>query len=174
MGTSNRHIILIAQVESVKGIANVEEIAAVEGVSALMLGPGDFSADAGIPLKLGGDPHPVLLDAMGKVAAAGAKYNRALVGYDPPPPPWLKLAFIHATGWTDPPSPSFSSGVMSPDQIPMMIQQGFRMLTVTMDVWGVVGMVAGALKQARGLAQNAAAPPAKNGSQKENGVEDGE
>ena len=56
MGTSNRHIILIAQVESVKGIANVEEIAAVEGVSALMLGPGDFSADAGIPLRLGGEP----------------------------------------------------------------------------------------------------------------------
>lgn len=104
MGTSNRHIILIAQVESVKGIANVEEIAAVEGVSALMLGPGDFSADAGIPLKLGGDPHPVLLDAMGKVAAAGAKYNRALFGYDPPPPPGSSLpSSMRRAGLTPPP-----------------------------------------------------------------------
>lgn len=81
MGTSNRHIILLPQVESVKGIANIDEIAAVEGVAGLMLGPGDFSADAGIPLRLGGDPHPVLLDAMQKMAAAGAKYNRALFGY---------------------------------------------------------------------------------------------
>lgn len=63
---------------------------------------------------------------------------------------------------------------MSPDQIPMMIQHGYRMLTVTMDVWGMVGMVAGALKQARGYAQEAGAPPAKNGSQKENGVKNGE
>ena len=63
---------------------------------------------------------------------------------------------------------------MSPDQIPMMIQQGFRVLTVTMDVWGMVGMVAGALKQARELAQGVGAPPAENGGQKENGIENGE
>ena len=104
MGTSNRHIILIPQVESVKGIANVDEIAAVEGVAGLMLGPGDFSADAGIPLRLGGDPHPVLLDAMQKMAAAGAKYNRALFGYAClpfffSPLLGLKLASVHvATG----------------------------------------------------------------------------
>jgi 4-hydroxy-2-oxoheptanedioate aldolase len=45
MGTSNNHTAIIAQIESVKGVENVEEIAALEHVSALMFGPGDFSAD---------------------------------------------------------------------------------------------------------------------------------
>jgi 4-hydroxy-2-oxoheptanedioate aldolase len=80
MTTSNRHIALIAQVESVKGIENVDEIAAVEGVSALMFGQGDFSADAGIPLALGGEPHPIMSAAMAKFLAAGKKYNRPLFG----------------------------------------------------------------------------------------------
>ena len=42
MDTSNRHTVLIAQIESTEGVKNVDEIAAVEGVSALMIGPGDY------------------------------------------------------------------------------------------------------------------------------------
>lgn len=80
MGTSNRHIVVIAQIESVKGVENVEEIAAIEGVGALMFGPGDFMADAGLELKLGGDPHPTFLAAMGKFAAAGKKFGKPLFG----------------------------------------------------------------------------------------------
>jgi 4-hydroxy-2-oxoheptanedioate aldolase len=79
--TSNRHVILIAQIESLEGVKNAEEIAAVEGVSALMFGPGDFSADAGIPLAVtGGQPHPTLASAMEKFAAAGQKYGKPLFG----------------------------------------------------------------------------------------------
>jgi len=78
--TSNRHIAIIPQIESVKGIDNAEEIAAVEGVSAIMFGPGDYMCDAGIPLQLGGVPDPRFLEAMGKFSAAGAKYNRPLMG----------------------------------------------------------------------------------------------
>lgn len=80
MSSSNNHIIVIPQIESVKGVENAEAIAAVEGVSALMFGPGDFMADAGIPIKLGGVPHPDFLAAMGKFSAAAAKYNRPLFG----------------------------------------------------------------------------------------------
>ncbi len=80
MGTSNNHTAIIAQIESVKGIENVEEIAALEHVSALMFGPGDFSADAGIPLKLSGEPHPIFAAAYGKLIAAGMKYNKPLMG----------------------------------------------------------------------------------------------
>jgi 4-hydroxy-2-oxoheptanedioate aldolase len=80
MGTSNRHIVLIAQIESVEGVKNVEEIAAVEGVSALMFGPGDYMADAGLPLKMDGEPHPTFAAAMGKFAGAGQKYGKPLVG----------------------------------------------------------------------------------------------
>jgi 4-hydroxy-2-oxoheptanedioate aldolase len=80
MKNSNNHICVIPQIESVKGVENIEEIAALEGVSALMFGPGDYSADAGIPLKLGGEPHPDFLAAMGKFSAAAQKYKRPLFG----------------------------------------------------------------------------------------------
>lgn len=80
MTNSNRHIVVIPQIESVKGVENAEEIAAVEGISGLMFGPGDYMADAGIPLKLGGEPHPDFLAGMGKFAAAAAKNNLPLFG----------------------------------------------------------------------------------------------
>lgn len=80
MGTANNHIALIPQIESVKGVANVEEIAAVEGVSGMMFGPGDFMADAGLPLKFGGEPHPTFVDAQAKFTAAAKKFNRPLFG----------------------------------------------------------------------------------------------
>lgn len=36
------------QIESVAGLANIEEISAVEGVTQLFFGPSDYSADAGV------------------------------------------------------------------------------------------------------------------------------
>jgi 4-hydroxy-2-oxoheptanedioate aldolase len=80
METANRHVALFPQIESVKGVENIDEIACVEGISGLMFGPGDFMADAGPPIKMGGEPHPVFADAMAKFAAAGAKYNLPLMG----------------------------------------------------------------------------------------------
>ncbi len=79
--TSNSHICIIPQIESVKGVENVEEIASVEGVDGLMFGPGDFSIDAGLELKLGGEPHPVFLEAMGKFVSTAHKYGLPLFGY---------------------------------------------------------------------------------------------
>jgi 4-hydroxy-2-oxoheptanedioate aldolase len=40
MKNSNHHICLIAQIESVEGLNNIEEIAAMPEVDALMFGPG--------------------------------------------------------------------------------------------------------------------------------------
>lgn len=79
MKTSNNHVAIIPQIESVKGVKNADEIAAVDGVDAMMFGPGDFMADAGIPLQLGGVPDPRFLEAMGKFCGAGIKYNRPLL-----------------------------------------------------------------------------------------------
>ncbi|KAK6073848.1 hypothetical protein SCUP515_06770 [Seiridium cupressi] len=124
MTSSNRHIAIIPQIESVKGLENIEEIAAVEGVSAMMFGPGDYSADAGLPLKLGGEPHPEFIAAMGKFVAGAAKYNRPLFG-----------------------------AAQSPEQIPMMIGMGYRALAVVFDVWGMAGMVDKGIKQARSYVQ---------------------
>jgi len=80
MGTSNRHTAVFAQIESVKGVENVDEIAALEGISGLMFGPGDYLADAGLPIKLGGEPHPIFADAFGKFVAAGGKHGKPLMG----------------------------------------------------------------------------------------------
>ncbi|UKZ67964.1 uncharacterized protein TrAtP1_009121 [Trichoderma atroviride] len=79
MKTANNHIAVIPQIESVKGIANVEEIASIPGVSALMFGPGDFMADAGVPLSLG-EPHPTLVSAMESMSKANKKFDKPLWG----------------------------------------------------------------------------------------------
>lgn len=78
--TSNRHIAIIPQVESVKGLENIEEIAAVPGVTALMFGPGDYMADAGIKGRVGGQMDPRVLAAMGKVSEVAKKYGKPLLG----------------------------------------------------------------------------------------------
>ncbi|KAJ4328845.1 hypothetical protein N0V84_000632 [Fusarium piperis] len=124
MKTANNHIAVIAQVESVKGVKNVREIAAVKGVSGMLFGPGDFSADAGIPLKMGGPPHPELASAIGKWAAAGNENGIPLLG-----------------------------AAMSPDMIPSMIEQGYRALVVSMDTWGFANMVHGLVAQGRNAAK---------------------
>ena len=80
MKSSNSHVAIIPQIESVKGIENIEEIAAVPEVTMLMFGPGDFMADAGIELKMGGEPDPRFLAAMGKFTEAAKKYGKPLFG----------------------------------------------------------------------------------------------
>ncbi|KAH8760630.1 Pyruvate/Phosphoenolpyruvate kinase-like domain-containing protein [Hyaloscypha sp. PMI_1271] len=124
MGTSNRHTAVFAQIESVKGVENVDEIAALEGISGLMFGPGDYLADAGLPIKLGGEPHPIFADAFGKFVAAGMKHGKPLMG-----------------------------AALAPEMIPGMIQQGFRAIAVAFDVWGFANLVDGGIKKGREFAQ---------------------
>ncbi|HMR34174.1 MAG TPA: HpcH/HpaI aldolase/citrate lyase family protein [Geminicoccaceae bacterium] len=65
-------ICVIVQIESQKGLDNIEAIAAVEGVDALFLGPSDLSAAVG---HLGNAAHPVVQstieDAIRRIRAAG-------------------------------------------------------------------------------------------------------
>ncbi|KAH7040954.1 Pyruvate/Phosphoenolpyruvate kinase-like domain-containing protein, partial [Microdochium trichocladiopsis] len=118
--TANNHVVLIPQIESVKGVENADEIASVEHVGGLMFGPGDFMADAGVPLTLEGPPHPVLIDAMTKFAMAGAKAGVPLFG-----------------------------AAQKPGQIPMLLEQGYRLIAVAFDVWALAGLIAGKLKEGR-------------------------
>jgi 4-hydroxy-2-oxoheptanedioate aldolase len=122
IATANKHVCLIPQIESVKGIANVEEIAAVPGISALMFGPGDYLIDAGLDIgrALSGNPEPAFLEAMGKFGAAAAKNNLPIFG-----------------------------GALSVDMIPMMIQQGSRAIAVQFDVWGFTRLIDSSLKAGR-------------------------
>jgi 4-hydroxy-2-oxoheptanedioate aldolase len=47
------------------------------------------------------------------------------------------------------------SGAMSVDQVPMLIQQGFRAIAVQFDVWGLTRLVHTSLKQGREYAKQA-------------------
>ncbi len=72
LNTANEGVALIVQLESPRALAALEQVAAVEGVDALFVGPTDLSAGMG----LGGDPgHPevvkVLIDAAARAHAVG-------------------------------------------------------------------------------------------------------
>jgi 4-hydroxy-2-oxoheptanedioate aldolase len=119
--TANNHVCIIPQIESVKGVANVEEIAAVPGISALMFGPGDYLIDAGLDVGavFAGAPAPQFEEAQAKFAAAAAKNKLPIFG-----------------------------GAMSLDMVPMLIQQGQRAIAVQFDVWGFSRLVDSSLKTA--------------------------
>ena len=65
---------VIVQVESRLGVANVEAIAAVEGVDCIFVGPGDLSAALGY---LGQPNHPEVQKVIREIFAAARKYGKA-------------------------------------------------------------------------------------------------
>ncbi len=70
--TADDEVFVIAQVESAVALANVEEICAVDGVDATLVGPADLAASLG---HLGAPDHPdvraAVLDAIERTTAAG-------------------------------------------------------------------------------------------------------
>ncbi len=69
----NRERFVIAQVEDREAVDCMEDIIAVDGIDAFFLGPGDLSHSYGIP---GETTHPLITEAIDKMAALCAKYNR--------------------------------------------------------------------------------------------------
>ena len=63
----NEQICVMVQIESGKGVAAAAEIAAVDGVDGLFVGPSDLAAGLG---HLGDANHPEVQDAMAKIFAA--------------------------------------------------------------------------------------------------------
>ena len=74
MEAQNNKVIAIAQIETVKALENIEDIASVEGIDALLIGPNDLSVSLGIPGDL---MNPIELEAIAKVAKACHKYGKA-------------------------------------------------------------------------------------------------
>lgn len=64
---ANEQTFIVIQVEDQQGVDSAEAILAVEGVDAIMLGPGDFSILSGIP---GQFDHDLVREAQRKLAAA--------------------------------------------------------------------------------------------------------
>jgi 2-dehydro-3-deoxyglucarate aldolase len=71
----NEDICVAVQIESRKGVQNVEAIAAVDGVDALFIGPSDLSADYGV---LGQVTHPEVAAAIERIVAAGKAAGKAV------------------------------------------------------------------------------------------------
>lgn len=63
----NDEVLVVAMIESREAVSNVDAIAAVAGIDALLIGTSDLSADLGIAGQIG---HPEVQAAYQKVAAA--------------------------------------------------------------------------------------------------------
>ncbi|MFD2647379.1 4-hydroxy-2-oxoheptanedioate aldolase [Devosia albogilva] len=61
LATADNEICLLVQVETLKGLANIEEIAGIEGVDGIFIGPSDLAADMG---HLGNPGHPKVQEAV--------------------------------------------------------------------------------------------------------------
>ncbi len=64
---ANQTIAMILQVEHINAVNNIEQIVAVEGIDAILIGPNDLSASMG---KTGQFDDPEVLDAIARVKAA--------------------------------------------------------------------------------------------------------
>lgn len=71
----NDATMLVAQIEDKGALETVDEIASIDGVDALFIGPNDLAISLGIP---GQFTSPILMDAHQKVIEAGKKHNVAV------------------------------------------------------------------------------------------------
>ncbi len=71
---SHEWLVTMAQIESPEGVKQAEEIAAVDGVDVLFVGPSDLTSSLGIAGQL---DHPLFRDALKRVAAAARGAGKA-------------------------------------------------------------------------------------------------
>lgn len=74
MEEANQETLLIAQIETAKGIANVEKIAAVDGLDVLWVGHNDLTNSMGIPGRF---DHPDYLRAIDRFLEACERHGKA-------------------------------------------------------------------------------------------------
>ncbi len=83
----NDEVLGIVQIESASALAEVDAIAALEGVDVLFVGPSDLSTSLGIPGEL---QSPTFLAALERVATAATRAGKAagILTGDPAGAPW--------------------------------------------------------------------------------------
>lgn len=74
---NGKELLVIAQIESLEAVANLEEIAAVEGIDVLFIGHGDLSGDCG---KICDYSNPTFIEALNKAEDIIKKSNKFLGG----------------------------------------------------------------------------------------------
>ncbi len=75
LAAANERTRLVCLIETVDGVANVDEIAAVEGVDVLWVGHFDLTCSMGIPAQF---EHPDYTAALKKVLKAGLRHDKGL------------------------------------------------------------------------------------------------
>ncbi|KAJ3128520.1 hypothetical protein HK098_004150 [Nowakowskiella sp. JEL0407] len=116
---ANEETVIIVQIETKEAVGNSEEIASVEGVDVLFVGPNDLAASYGLPPS-SENYEAILVDAIEKVKVACKKYGK------------------HIGIWA-------SDGPMAQRRI----AQGFDMVSVGADVMAISGYYDRHLKIAR-------------------------
>ena len=71
---ANDEVVGIVQIESARAVAAAEEIASIDGVDVLFVGPRDLSHDLGVPGQL---TAPEYLDAIEQVRSASRNHGKA-------------------------------------------------------------------------------------------------
>jgi 2-dehydro-3-deoxyglucarate aldolase/4-hydroxy-2-oxoheptanedioate aldolase len=71
---ANHEVLAIVQIESARAVAAAQEIAAIDGVDVLFVGPRDLSHDLGVPGQI---TAPVFLEALEQVRSAAQKHGKA-------------------------------------------------------------------------------------------------
>ena len=75
MAAANARNLVIAQIETERGLAEVDAIAAVDGIDCLWVGHFDLTNFLGIP---GQFEHPEFIDAVTRIVTAGRKLKKGL------------------------------------------------------------------------------------------------
>jgi 4-hydroxy-2-oxoheptanedioate aldolase len=91
---ANNEVLAVVQIESARAVEQVEEIAALDGVDVVFVGPRDLSHDLGVPGEMGA---PSYLDALAQVRSAAQRFGKScglLV------PNGAAAAEKRAQGWT--------------------------------------------------------------------------
>ena len=70
----NQDSSFLVQIESIKGVQNIDEILSFEEVDGVMIGPYDISGSLGVPGQL---DHPMVRAASKKVVEACARHNKS-------------------------------------------------------------------------------------------------
>jgi 4-hydroxy-2-oxoheptanedioate aldolase len=93
LDTANDTLLCVVQIETEASVKNVRDIAAVEGVDVLFIGPSDLSQGMGI---FGEFRHPTFVDAVARTSRAAAEFGK-IAGILLPKPE--DFAFFHEFGF---------------------------------------------------------------------------
>ncbi|KAF8143512.1 Pyruvate/Phosphoenolpyruvate kinase-like domain-containing protein [Mycena galopus ATCC 62051] len=120
---ANRHIAIIPQIESPLGIQNVDEIVALEEVSAFMIGHGDLRLEMGLPFIATGT-EPEYTEAVNKAKNVSQARGKPIVG-----------------------------GALGPEMIELRMEQGCRVIVCCFDLHTFAFGMIKAVSEGRAMAE---------------------